>query len=173
MPERLFLVTARMFLAAAKPFFAWAGRLYLSISDVSERPMTWECRLFLAHQMPGPSALRHRPRICSTGRALSLTIPQMKAKLVTTICVLAICLGSVASARASENSGPLTVTVDAVVIRPACLVATALGSAVFVVALPVAAVSKSVKKTANTLVVKPANATFTRPLGDMDALVDY
>ena len=96
----------------------------------------------------------------------------MKAKLVTAICVLAIGLGSLASSRASENSGPLTVTVDAVVIRPACLVATVLGSAVFIVALPVATISKSVKKTANTLVVKPANATFTRPLGDMGALTD-
>ena len=101
-----------------------------------------------------------------------LKLPEMKAKLVTAICVLAIGLGSLASGHASENSGPLTVTVDAFVIRPGCLVATALGSAVFVVALPVAALSKSVKKTANTLVVKPANATFTRPLGDMSALVD-
>ena len=96
----------------------------------------------------------------------------MKSKLITAICVLAIGLGSVASSCASENSGPLTVATDAVVIRPACLVATLLGSAVFVVALPVAAISKSVKKTADTLVVKPANATFTRPLGDMDALID-
>ena len=46
-----------------------------------------------------------------------------------------------------------------------------LGSAIFVVALPVAAISKSVKKTADTLVAKPAKATFTRPLGDMDALI--
>ncbi|MGD0260565.1 MAG: hypothetical protein ABSD29_12165 [Verrucomicrobiota bacterium] len=96
----------------------------------------------------------------------------MKAKLLTAICVLAVCLGSVASSAASDNSGPLTVATDAVVIRPACLAATVIGSAVFVVALPVAAISKSVKKTANTLVVKPANATFTRPLGDMDALMD-
>ena len=96
----------------------------------------------------------------------------MKAKLVTTICVLAIGLGSVASSAASESSGPLTVATDAVVIRPACLVATAIGSVFFVVSLPVAALSKSVKKTANTLVVKPANATFTRPLGDMDALTE-
>jgi hypothetical protein len=29
-----------------------------------------------------------------------------------------------------------------------------------------------VKNTANALVVKPANATFTRPLGDMDSLMD-
>jgi hypothetical protein len=61
---------------------------------------------------------------------------------------------------------------DALVVRPACFVATAVGSVVFVVALPWAAISKSVKRTANTLVVKPANATFTRPLGDMEALKD-
>ena len=96
----------------------------------------------------------------------------MKAKLITTLCVVALSVSSVPSSSASETSGPLTVAVDAVVIRPACLVATVLGSAVFVVALPVATISKSVKKTADTLVVKPANATFTRPLGDMDALLD-
>jgi len=96
----------------------------------------------------------------------------MKAKLVTTICVLAVTLGSVASSAASEGSGPLTVATDAVVIRPACLVATVLGSAIFVVALPMATISKSVRKTADTRVAKPAKATFTRPLGDMDALLD-
>ena len=96
----------------------------------------------------------------------------MKAKLVTPICVLAISLGSAASSSASENSSPLTVATDAVVIRPACLVATVICSAVFVAILPAAAISKSVKKSANTLVAKPAKATFTRPLGDMDALLD-
>ena len=103
---------------------------------------------------------------------MSLNVTQMKAKLVTTICVLALALGSVASSSASEYGGPLTVATDAVVIRPACFVATVLGSAVFVVALPVAVLSKSVKKTADTLAAKPAKATFTRPLGDMDALLD-
>jgi hypothetical protein len=96
----------------------------------------------------------------------------MKAKLVTIICVLAVGLGSVASSSAAENSGPLAVAGDAIVLRPACLVATVVGSALFVVALPWAAISKSVKNTANALVVKPANATFTRPLGDMDSLKD-
>jgi hypothetical protein len=52
------------------------------------------------------------------------------------------------------------------------LVATAVGSAVFVIALPWAAASKSIKQTAATLVAKPAAATFTRPLGDIDALRD-
>lgn len=98
----------------------------------------------------------------------------MRAKLLTTLCVVAIGLSSVAANAASESpSNPMEAAADALVIRPACLVATAVGSAVFVVALPWAAISKSVKKTANTLVVKPANATFTRPLGDMEALKDY
>jgi len=96
----------------------------------------------------------------------------MKAKLVTPLCVLALSLGTVAANAASDNNGPLTVATDAVVIRPACLVATVIGSAVFVVTLPASALSKSVRKTADTLVVKPANATFTRPLGDMGALAD-
>jgi len=45
-----------------------------------------------------------------------------------------------------------------------------LGSAVFVVALPVAAISGSVGRTADTLVVGPAQATFTRPLGDFTSI---
>jgi hypothetical protein len=96
----------------------------------------------------------------------------MKAILATTICVLTISLSGAAYGSQSDDSGPLTVATDAVLIRPACLVATVLGSAFFVVALPVATISKSVKKTADTLVAKPAKATFTRPLGDMNALLD-
>ena len=96
----------------------------------------------------------------------------MRAKLVTAICALAITWCSVGSASAVESGGPLAVAADAIVVRPACLVATVVGSAVFLVALPWAAASKSIKKTADTLVVKPANATFTRPLGDMEALTD-
>ena len=96
----------------------------------------------------------------------------MKAKLATAICVLTIGLSGATYGSEYNDSGPLTVATDAVLIRPAGLVATVLGSAIFVVALPVAAISKSVKKTADTLVAKPAKATFTRPLGDMNALLD-
>ncbi len=94
----------------------------------------------------------------------------MRAKLITAICVLAISLSGAVSSFGAGSAEPMEVAADALVVRPACLVATVVGSAVFVVALPWAAASKSVKKTANALVVAPANATFTRPLGDMDAL---
>jgi hypothetical protein len=108
----------------------------------------------------------------STRRAGSLNVGGMRAKLLTGICVLAVGLGSVASSSASEESNPLEVTADVLVVRPACLVATVVGSAAFVVALPAALFSKSVKKAANTLVVTPAKATFTRPLGDMEDLME-
>jgi hypothetical protein len=108
----------------------------------------------------------------STRGAGSLNVEGMRAKLLTTICVLAVGFGSAASSSASEESNPLEVVADAIVVRPACLVATVVGSAAFVVALPAALFSKSVKKTADTLVAKPAKATFTRPLGDMEDLMD-
>jgi hypothetical protein len=40
------------------------------------------------------------------------------------------------------------------------------GGAIFVISLPVAAISGSIDSAAHALVVKPARATFVRPLGD-------
>jgi hypothetical protein len=97
---------------------------------------------------------------------------QMKTKLLTLVCVLAVSLGSVTPCVASTDSGPLEVVADVLIVRPGCFVATVLGSALFVVALPAAAISRSVPQTADTLVVKPAKATFSRPVGDMGSLMD-
>ena len=96
----------------------------------------------------------------------------MKTRLLTIVCALAVGFGAATSARAYDT-GPATVIADTVVVRPVCLAATAIGSVFFVASLPLALVSKSVKKSANTLVVGPAKATFTRPLGDMDSLIEY
>jgi len=95
----------------------------------------------------------------------------MKTKLVTVICVLAL-LGAGTTPCYASSDSDMEVAADAIVVRPACLVATVVGSVLFVVALPWAAMSKSVKKTAHALVVRPARATFSRPLGDMEALND-
>ena len=74
---------------------------------------------------------------------------------------------------AGTRADPAMVVADAIVVRPACFVATIVGSAFFVVSLPIAVASKSVHQTADALVVGPAKATFTRPLGDLEALVDF
>ncbi len=96
----------------------------------------------------------------------------MKTKLWTLVCVLAVSLGGVTSSVASSDSGPLEVVADVLVVRPGCLIATVIGSAFFVVSLPVAAISRSVPQTADTLVIKPAKATFSRPVGDLEGLED-
>jgi|SRR5882672_8052428 len=93
----------------------------------------------------------------------------MKTRLLTILFALIIGLGNVTTSRASEDKSIATIA-DIAIVRPACLAVTIVGSAVFVVALPIAAVSGSVKETADTLVGRPAAATFTRPLGDFTSL---
>jgi len=93
----------------------------------------------------------------------------MKTKLLTVVCVIVIGLCSVNAGHASVDN-PADIAGDVFVIRPAYFVGTVLGSAVFIVALPIAVISRSVKDTADTLVVQPAKATFTRPLGDFSTL---
>ena len=93
----------------------------------------------------------------------------MKTKLLTVVCVTVIGLCSVNAGRASGTE-PGAIVCDLAVVRPGCFIATVVCSAVFVVALPVAVISGSVKETADTLVVQPAKATFTRPIGDFSTL---
>ena len=56
--------------------------------------------------------------------------------------------------------------VDLVVVRPLGVVATVIGSVLTVVALPFTIPSGSVGDSAHEMIVKPAEYTFSRPLGD-------
>ena len=95
----------------------------------------------------------------------------MKNRALIAVCVVAMMWAGAANTFA--NDGPLAVVTDTLVVRPACLAVTVFGSLFFVVSLPVAATSKSIKKTAHTMIVSPAKATFTRPLGDLESLDNY
>jgi len=94
----------------------------------------------------------------------------MKTKLLTALCALAL-LSSATPASAGEEK-TLNALADVALVRPGCFVATVGGTALFLVALPFAAMSKSVKKTAHDLVAVPAKATFTRPVGDFTTIED-
>lgn len=96
----------------------------------------------------------------------------MKKKLLLTISVTALILSKPLNAPASEGDGP-SMMVDVVVARPLCLAATAVGSVFFVLSLPFAAMTRGVGDSAEALVVTPARATFTRPLGDFESLKGY
>lgn len=95
----------------------------------------------------------------------------MKRKLVFLACSLAIFAASTPSMRADDGNGAAIIA-DVVIARPACLAATVVGSAFFVLSLPFALASKRVGWAAETLVRQPAKATFTRPLGDFESLRD-
>jgi hypothetical protein len=94
----------------------------------------------------------------------------MRKRILTLACVWLLVFGSVLPSRAFSDGSPEAIATDALLVRPVCLVATILGSAVFLVSLPVAAISKSTDKAANALVKAPAKATFTRPLGNLSRL---
>jgi hypothetical protein len=93
----------------------------------------------------------------------------MKTKLLILLSAVTLVAGNINVSRAGDDNDIATIA-DVTLVRPGCFLATVLGSAVFVVALPIAAISHSVGSTADTLVVAPAQATFTRPLGDFTSL---
>ena len=72
----------------------------------------------------------------------------------------------------AENNGTVTgdkatdMVVDLVVVRPLGLAATVIGTVLTVVALPFTIPSGSVESSARELIVKPAEYTFNRPLGE-------
>jgi hypothetical protein len=91
----------------------------------------------------------------------------MKTKLTSAILIIAMCTLCATPASATDD---LDMIGDIVLVRPACLVATVLGTAIFVISLPIAASSRSIRKSAHTFVIRPARATFTRPLGNLEEL---
>ena len=68
--------------------------------------------------------------------------------------------GSVSGDRSTD------MVVDVVVMRPLGLAATMVGAVLTVVALPFTIPSGSVESSARELIVRPAEYTFKRPLGD-------
>ena len=59
-------------------------------------------------------------------------------------------------------------TLDLIIVRPLSLVGTLLGTVVFVVALPINALTLNFSDPARRLILEPAQYTFTRELGDLE-----
>lgn len=62
---------------------------------------------------------------------------------------------------------------DVFVARPLGFVSVLIGTAVFLVSLPFAATSNSVKETAEILIDEPMRFTFKRPVGDLGVGAGY
>lgn len=95
----------------------------------------------------------------------------MNSRILVSLTLLALLLASATPARASDEKATAVVA-DALVVRPACVAATLLGSAVFVIALPFSALTKNVHATAHVLISGPAHAAFVRPMGDFDEFIE-
>lgn len=71
----------------------------------------------------------------------------------------------------SVDSAPsaIEMAADLVIVRPVSLVATVLGTGLFVLQLPLALIQgEKPSDPARKLILEPARYTFTRPLGDLD-----
>ncbi len=91
-------------------------------------------------------------------------------KVIAALIVVTVISGSV-PVFASDGSGggasvAASMIADVLIARPAGFVGTIIGSAIFVLAVPFAALGGNVKPVAETLVVDPFKFTFTRPVGD-------
>ena len=69
----------------------------------------------------------------------------------------------------SDDVSAEAVVVDGLLLRPGGVLATLLGTVVFVVTLPFSIPTKSVDKAAQKLIVDPAKYTFVRPLGQIES----
>lgn len=84
--------------------------------------------------------------------------------VVVAVCTL-VSQGSLAVGEVEENPSALAMTTDAFVIRPVMLATTIVGSAIWLVSSPFSLLSGNAMQAADTLVVGPAESTFTRCLG--------
>ncbi len=98
----------------------------------------------------------------------------MKTRFACLLSASAMLLSTLFSSAAETpvRRSPVVQAADAAIVRPIAFASTVVGSAFFVLSLPVTAPLKKTKPVAESLVIKPARATFQRPLGDMEALSD-
>ncbi len=94
----------------------------------------------------------------------AITKPSVAIILAVTLTLTAS-LVRAEDAYSNRNVTGSAIAVDILLARPMGLVATVLGSAIFVVGLPFTLINGSTDQAAQKLVVEPAEYTFTRPLG--------
>lgn len=92
--------------------------------------------------------------------------PSKATRLATLMLSMVLMLPGVSFAQAiDEDPAAFAMAADLVVARPLLLVTTVAGAAVYLVSLPFTLGGGNAKQAGNTLVVKPARATFVRCLG--------
>lgn len=98
-----------------------------------------------------------------------------KKTITSFLLILSISLSSLSIVNAAkdkisrqEQPDPVVMTADLVLCRPLGLVAMLGGTVVFVVSSPFSALGGNIDEAWDSLVVIPAEYTFSRPLGQFD-----
>ncbi len=94
------------------------------------------------------------------------------------LIVVVLFLGATSLVHAAEDSymakdrddvSAEAIIADGLLLKPAGVMATLVGTLAFVVTLPFSIPTRSVNKAAQKLIVDPAKYTFVRPLGQIDS----
>ena len=96
---------------------------------------------------------------------MSIASGRLKAALLAALMMFSTTSMAAAVNTVDEDPSMLAMTGDLVVVRPVMLVATVVGSAVWLVSLPFSLAGGNAMQAADTLVVGPAETTFFRCLG--------
>jgi hypothetical protein len=91
----------------------------------------------------------------------------MKKIVAILLALMIILTSSAVFAKDKPDAG--NIIGDMVILRPIGVCTLVIGTAFFIVTLPIAAISQSTKQTAEVLVVDPFKFTFTRPLGEIES----
>jgi hypothetical protein len=90
----------------------------------------------------------------------------MRKKFVAMFVAIALIAASVPAF--GGESAVEAIPVDVLIVRPLTLVATVVGTGIFIVGLLFSIPSQTVGYTAQKLIVEPFKFTFTRPVGEFD-----
>ena len=91
----------------------------------------------------------------------------MKKTVALLLVLMIIFTSSAVFAKDKPDAG--AIIGDMVLLRPLGVCTLVIGTAFFIVTLPIAAISQSTKQTAGVLVEDPFKFTFTRPLGEIES----
>ena len=87
--------------------------------------------------------------------------------LVISLLLLSVASDAMAGDPFKRNDIPAEAMIfDLFVAKPLGVVATAIGTGVFILSLPVSTMGGNAKEAGEKLVAEPVRFTFTRPLGD-------
>ena len=101
---------------------------------------------------------------------------RMQSGVALIVAVLFLCATSLVHAAEdsymAKDRGDVSaeaIIVDGLLLKPAGVLATLVGTVAFVVTLPFSIPTRSVDKAAQKLILDPARYTFVRPLGQIDS----